>query len=68
MTNNNRNTDGNDNSNHNRRNQKKKKGQGNGTTTKSEALQGKCDDLKENVFDCNGPKQADQYVTTKREI
>ena len=29
---------------------------------------GKCDDLKDNIFDCSNFKQSDMYVTTKREI
>ena len=36
------------------------------STTNAEKFQGKCDKLKGHIFDCSGPKQADQYVTTKK--
>ena len=31
-------------------------------------FKGKCTELEGYIFDCSGPKQADQYVTTKQEI
>jgi len=36
--------------------------------TNNEQFAGNFAELNGNIFDCSGPKQADQYVTTKREI
>ena len=45
---------------------------GNGGSNKvfvrSSKFEGKCDDLKGHIFDCSDSKQADTFVTTKKEI
>jgi hypothetical protein len=39
------------------------------TIAKTEAsFQGRCDDLKEHIFDCVDGRQADQYAVTMKEI
>ena len=70
MTNNNDNgtdTGSNNNITNNRRNNNKKKNK-KSAVPDSDKFTGKCDDLNGHIFDCNGPKQADQFIITKREL